>query len=258
MIHINKLGEPIPKVLSANGAIETQALCANYDADNTYFEERESKDLFKSSIYGHPDVKNSLVRIQNHKCCFCESRVTHISDGDVEHFRPKAMWLQENVDGTKSKIKPGYYFLAYDWDNLLLSCQMCNQRIKGNNFPLVNERVRTIVSHNYNIRAELPVFINPSLEDPELHITFYGDLPQGITYRGRKTIEYLYLDRPSLNEVRNEKLKDLFALREVINLMTDLESREIAKDILTRRLNEIITNNDQYVCMVKANFSDFL
>ncbi|QNL48954.1 hypothetical protein H8S90_19680 [Olivibacter sp. SDN3] len=238
--------------------METQILCANYDADNTYFDDKQSKDIFKSNVYAHQDVKSALVRIQNHKCCFCESKVTHISDGDVEHFRPKAEWSKENDNGTKTKKKPGYYFLAYEWNNLMLSCQMCNQRIKGNNFPLVNETARANVTHNYNVEAELPVFINPTLEDPELHITFYEETPQGITYRGRKTIEYLQLDRLALNEVRKEKLKDLFTLRNVVNSIVDIDSREKAVDILLRRLHEIIEKNDQYVNMVKANFSDFL
>lgn len=258
MIYINKAVADVPEVLTTQGANETHSLCTSYEADNTYFDDKKSTDIFKSGIYGHSDVKSSLIKIQNHKCCFCESKVTHVSDGDVEHFRPKAAWSRENVDGTESRVKPGYYFLAYNWENLLLSCQMCNQRIKGNKFPLINEAVRSSVTHNYNLGAERPIFINPALEDPEMHITFYEDTPLGITYRGRKTIEYLKLDRLDLNDVRKEKLKDLFALRDIVNSLPDVESRDIARDILIRRLNEIIDNNDQYVCMVKANFNDFL
>lgn len=258
MIYINKVGEPVPNVLSTNGVTETQALCANYDADNTYFNNRSSKDLFKSSIYAHDDVKDVLVRIQNHKCCFCESRVTHISDGDVEHFRPKAEWLRENVDGTKNKVKPGYYFLAYDWNNLMLSCLMCNQRIKGNNFPLLNEAHRAIVTHHYDITRELSVFINPTMEDPETHITFYENSPIGISLRGKKTIEYLNLDRFSLNEARKEKFKDLFMYKKFLDVVTNPEERDEIIEMIKKRINEIIDKNGEYVAMVKANFSDFL
>lgn len=258
MIYINKVGVPVPDVLLTAGLAESQLLCANYDADNNYFEGKKSKDLFKSNIYGHDDVKDVLVSIQNHKCCFCESRVTHISDGDVEHFRPKAEWLRENVDGTRSKVKPGYYFLAYDWSNLMLSCLMCNQRIKGNNFPLLNEEHRTLVTHTYDVSRELSVFINPTLEDPEAHITFYEDSPQGISLRGKKTVEYLELDRYSLNEARKEKFKDLFMYKKILSVVNNPEERDEIIEMIKKRINEIIDGNGEYVAMVKANFSEFL
>lgn len=258
MIYINKVGEPVPNVLSTNGVAETQALCANYDADNTYFNDRSSKDLFKSSIYAHDDVKDVLVRIQNHKCCFCESRVTHISDGDVEHFRPKAGWSNVDHRGKSILNKPGYYFLAYDWNNLMLSCLMCNQRIKRNNFPLLNEAHRTIVTHTYDVSRELSVFINPTLENPEAHITFYEDSPQGISLRGKKTVEYLELDRFSLNEARKEKFKDLFMYKKILSVVTNPEERDEIIEMIKKRINEIIDGNGEYVAMVKASFSDFL
>lgn len=258
MIYINKIGEPEPDVLLTSGVVEAQKLCANYEADNTCFDNRASKNIFKPSIYGHNDVKNALVRIQNHKCCFCESRVTHISDGDVEHFRPKAGWSKIDKEGKSVLVKPGYYFLAYDWNNLMLSCLMCNQRIKGNNFPLLNERYRTVVTHNYDVAGELAVFINPALEDPEAHITFYEESPKGISLRGKRTVEYLELDRLSLNEARKEKFKDLFVYKEILNVITDAEERDNVLGMIRKRINEIIDNNGEYVAMVKANFNEFL
>jgi hypothetical protein len=41
---------------------------------------------FKADIYGHPQVKDSLLTLQNGKCCFCEAQINHVSYGDVEHF----------------------------------------------------------------------------------------------------------------------------------------------------------------------------
>ncbi|MGA6117049.1 hypothetical protein [Sphingobacterium anhuiense] len=258
MIYIDRTEEPIPNVLLTAGVAELQILCNHYDEDNRYFENKNSSDIFKSNIYAHNDVKDVLIRTQNHKCCFCESRVTHISDGDVEHFRPKAAWSEVAVDGTLSLIKPGYYFLAYDWDNLMLSCLMCNQRIKKNNFPLLNEGFRRVVNHNYEVTRELPVFINPTLEDPEIHITFYEDSPRGISLRGQRTIEYLNLDRYSLNEARKEKLKDLFTYKDILNVIENVDERDKIIEIIKKRINEIIDKKGQYINMVKANFSEFL
>ena len=59
---------------------------------------------------------------------FCESKVSHIAYGDVEHFRPKAGYRQRPEDPL---VQPGYYWLAYEWSNLLFCCQLCNQRFKA-------------------------------------------------------------------------------------------------------------------------------
>ena len=254
MIYIDKRQSLTPDILLNEGVIEAQKLKDAYDNDNSYFDNKSSADVFKSVIYGDKEVKNKLIDIQNHKCCFCESRVTHISDGDVEHFRPKAAWL-DDVHGLK---KPGYFFLAYDWNNLLLSCQACNQRAKGNHFPILNSGIRTTISSAYDYSLEYAIFINPTNEDPEISITFFEEIPQGINYRGRKTIEYLQLDRFSLNEARKEKLKDLFALKNVVESIKNNNDREKAEEILRRRVHEILDENLQYVSMVKANFEEYV
>lgn len=258
MIYINKGNVPTPDILLTEGVHETKLLCDAYDASSAYFIGKKSADVFKSSIYGHKDVKDTLIGIQNHKCCFCESRVTHVSDGDVEHFRPKAEWLKEDALGNNTKVKPGYYYLSYDWSNLMLSCQACNQRSKGNHFPLLNEQIRVALSHHYNCLLEMPIFINPSLEDPEIHISFYNETPKGLTYRGRKTIEYLSLDRFSLDEARKEKLKDLFALKEALNVVHNFDDKERVRELLQKRVTEIVKKNLQYVAMVKSNFGEYV
>jgi hypothetical protein len=50
-------------------------------------------------------------------------------------FRPKGGWVQNDGDAL---TQPGYYWLAYEWSNLLISCQLCNQEFKKNRFPLLN------------------------------------------------------------------------------------------------------------------------
>ena len=76
------------------------------------------------------------------KCAYCEAPIRDYQHGDVEHFRPKAGVTDENgqpvclfdeqgqvqigADGEPVK-HPGYYWLAYEWTNLLPTCVKCNQ-----------------------------------------------------------------------------------------------------------------------------------
>src|SRR5215469_15345176 len=69
-----------------------------------------------------------LQRIFADKCAYCESPVGHVAYGEVNHFRPKAL-VQEDA------AFPGYYWLAYEWSNLLLACRQCALS-KRNRFPI--------------------------------------------------------------------------------------------------------------------------
>ena len=139
--------------------------------------------------------------------CICESKISHVSYGDVEHFRPKGGYRQQAGDNLS---QPGYYWLAYEWTNLFLCCQLCNQRHKRNLFPL-EKTVSRAKNHKADLSIEEPLFINPSLLDPEDYISFRRHEPYAIddNHIGNETIRALELDRSKLNE-RREKLSDLF------------------------------------------------
>jgi hypothetical protein len=127
MIRIQRPADA-PAVLKSKGKKHAAEMCARYDADPT------TDDLDpKPTIYAHETVKNALLKLQHGKCAFCECKVTHQQYGDVEHFRPKKGYKQKDGDPLG---RPGYYWLAYEWTNLLVSCQICNQKFKKNLFPL--------------------------------------------------------------------------------------------------------------------------
>ena len=174
MVYVDKTGHVIPAVLTTAGITKRDEHIADYIANEASFKlnrKKAAKFDFDKSIYGHSTVRSLLEAIQNQKCCFCESKFKHISDGDVEHFRPKAEYSQGR-ETNYPLIRPGYFWLAYDWDNLLVSCEICNRRKKGNYFPLKNP-IRRFVDHTSNIDLEEPWFINPSIIDPIYHITFH-------------------------------------------------------------------------------------
>lgn len=197
----------IPKALQQKGAPLTLKHCSSVKRRRKRYVTGLSKLSFNSGIYGCAEVKSSLKTMQHEKCCFCEAKITHISYGDVEHFRPKGGWKQDEKDNLSV---PGYYWMAYSWENLLLCCQICNQRHKKNHFPLINASKRAL-SEKDDLSAESPLFIDPTCEDPEVLIGFRGDTPYAINGNARAatSIGALGLDRTTLRERRLAVLEPL-------------------------------------------------
>lgn len=67
-------------------------------------------------------VKDQLFEETLKKCAYCESPTAVVAYGDVEHYRPKSK----------------YWWLAYNYDNYLVSCTICNQKYKKAKFPVLN------------------------------------------------------------------------------------------------------------------------
>lgn len=257
MIFIDKSGHPIPNILLVEGEAKKQEHINDFVADEANFRlnTRAVRTFpFDSSIYRHTTVKTLLETIQNQKCCFCEAKYKHITSGDVEHFRPKAGFSQGR---NENFIRPGYFWLAYDWDNLLVSCEVCNRRNKGNYFPLSNPAAR-FTNHNSDINVEHPWFINPCVIDPEEHITFHQEVPTHTSLHGEKTIEYLSLDREELNEMRLSKLNDLKSLEDCYQSSIGLPNENRIRDNFFNRLRAVLLNNGEYYSMVKSNFGAYI
>lgn len=100
MISIDK-PEESPKILRQKGKDEIDALCREYLQNKPDYESGEKKFEFKSDVYGSKTVKDALIKAQHGKCFLCESKITHISFGDVEHFRPKGGSRQNIGDAMK-------------------------------------------------------------------------------------------------------------------------------------------------------------
>lgn len=167
------------------------------------------------------------------KCVYCERRLV-LLDGVLDHFRPK-LGITSNEDepildmddeGQPSldeagfpKHHPGYYWLAYDWRNLLPCCRECNQpnragsrKIgKGNLFPVEGRHARNAKE----IADEKPLLIHPASgnpdDDPELHFKVNTNLGLlvGRTARGKACIEVFGLNhRDTLRQDRQSAIRD--------------------------------------------------
>lgn len=165
---------------------------------------------FRSAVYGSLPVREALDLAHHGKCAFCETKIQPVSTPHVEHFRPKAAYIDEDE---KVLVKPGYYWLAYSWSNLMLACPSCNGKsYKGNRFPLQFEAARALMPED-DLAIEAPLLIDPFIEDPRDFIRFNGPVAYAVAGndRGRVTIEVLGLNREHLVDGREEHLRYFFA-----------------------------------------------
>lgn len=213
MIRINRPANP-PAILSNLGRDETNKLCGTYDAKSADYDSGALKlPTADSKIYGANSVRNSLIKGQHNKCCYSEAKFNRESI-TVEHYRPKGAI---GTSGTSEKQYPGYYWLAYEWTNLLL-CKAAINSTKRDYFPLLIERDRAR-NHHDNIGLERPVIIDPASEDPRDHIRFHNEEPIGLTERGKRTVALL-LRHPELDEDRRERFQRLDLLKRLYSKLT--------------------------------------
>jgi len=239
MIRVVKPGQA-PRILRERGQRTTET---NQQA----FMNGERTFEFDSSIYGAKSVKNALIQAQQGKCAFCESQVRHIAHGDVEHYRPKGGVRQSEADPLD---QPGYFWLAYGWENLFFACQLCNQSFKKNLFPLVDP-LRRARSHLDDLAAEQPMLIHPADEEPSAFIGFRDEMafPIDDEPRARTTIEVLGLNREELAEFRLDHLAPFKLLREALPLLP-ADSAE-ARDIQAL-FEQAVLPSAQYSSMIRA------
>ena len=153
-------------------------------------------------------VRGVIWKMHNGRCCYCERYRDETRESDVEHFRPKTA-----VSGTPT-LKPGYWWLAYEWSNLLFACKTCNQKFKGTKFPITGKRAR---KKSDSLAKESPLLIDAVKENPEDFLDYDFTRPKMIVphgkspnlHRGNKTIEICGLDRDELNRQRYTAKKDL-------------------------------------------------
>lgn len=213
-----------------------------------------SEDDISDSIYGHADVKKALTDLQKGICCYCESHYDVTGYGEVEHFRPKGGWKQDKED--KKLHHPGYYWLAYKWENLMYACKKCNLTYKKNFFPL-EEPDKRFKEDTLDISLEKPLLINPYEEQhPENHMTFDGPVIRALSEEGTASIIYYGLDRVALEEERRKIFNPLNALAKAAKLLQGKDKEETV-DELKKCLNDLITSG-QYTMMLKCNFGEYV
>lgn len=210
-----------------------------------YLAEHDELPKTKSfKVYSSAPAKALLIAMFKGKCAYCEVYTAAGFDGDVEHYRPKG----GVTDADKAHVRhPGYWWLAMAWDNLVLSCQHCNQsrrqlihqpgqdeaaiarellekRLrttgKKNRFPVVGNV--WVTDHEAKLSGEAPLLVDPTVDSPE--DLFEWEFERSIStvkakdgdLRAAETIEILGLNRRNLTEARVAVLDQFRAKRRTI------------------------------------------
>ncbi|MEN9867087.1 MAG: hypothetical protein RL748_2677 [Pseudomonadota bacterium] len=171
------------------------------------------REPVSDDIKGYDIARDELFSQQKMKCCYCEYKPRKPFN-PVEHYRPKA----EAKRKPGSTDRHGYWWLAWNWDNLLFSCQICNSSAKGSHFPLAHGST-ALQAEEMPPGKEQPLLLNPRLDNPVLHLQFiWQDAktdpegwyvhPLNASERGEKTIEIMKLNAPAHLDARTDYLSN--------------------------------------------------
>jgi hypothetical protein len=217
-------------------------------------------------------TKDQLLIETHNKCAYCESDITTVSYGDVEHYRPKSV----------------YWWLAYVYDNYLASCAICNQRFKGVKFeflgPVITPPSVLATSTDEDLeelakilipdpldadavaifedlhRTEGPLIPNPYIDDPEpmfVWEVFEGteevEVVPNMAFANSDQIvdacERIYgINRPQLKRRRFQRYRFYDTIRRMLNDMpAGAPSRADAEDLLA----SFSKSNSEYAAMIR-------
>jgi hypothetical protein len=208
---------------------------------------------FNSKIW--TDLKDGMKKnLFHNRCAYCEAPLTGFF-GDAEHHRPKGRVSETNEEGMSIAKRailqvgdeqievehPGYFWLAYNWQNLIPSCQWCNQGGgKVDQYPIDKMHVvmRLIEAADaaalqHSIRStkwpssyylgpsdldlhESPLLLNPlnpeSAREPLKHLRFgvHGEIVAAADSQiGARTIKILRLDDGERTTAREKAQRNI-------------------------------------------------
>lgn len=209
MRKLNKLDKP--QILVDNAVLWTQEYC-----DCLKEGKIPSKEI--ATRYNEESIKATLEKETYEKCAYCESKIKHISYGDIEHILPK------NKDA-----RPDLYV---EWSNLTLACEQCNRSGKRKYYSL-----------------ELPL-INPYIDEPDEHLIDMGPIimPFIGDDRAYVTREVLKLNRPALVERRNERI---MSVEKLLNAWKK-EKQVSMKNIIEEQLHDEYAADKEFSSTIKS------
>lgn len=175
MIELIKINKPLS--LINNGVSWTKDLMDEFLLTGVINQTKQGR-------YSRQDIKDAVKLETNEKCAYCESKVTHIYPGDIEHIIPKSIYPR----------------LTFTWSNLTFGCYWCNNKKR-------------------NFLSKGCMLLNPYKDITKNHLRAFGPLLLHVngSKRGEITWRKLELNRVELREKRQEKIEELQLLIDKLN-----------------------------------------
>ncbi|HEX3526538.1 MAG TPA: hypothetical protein VH988_05685 [Thermoanaerobaculia bacterium] len=261
----------VTKVTKAEQELE-RAIAFFMDPNRFSNEKKLTRDTFTFAVYKDPEIQEKLAAVFGTKCAYCETDFGPVTPKDIEHFRPKS-----EITAGRTTLIPGYFWLAGEWDNLLVSCPDCNRGRKHEvpgqpekttlgketQFPLSDEQHRARNRAPLVNEETVRLLLNPCGNDePEKHLMFddqglihprpdANNVPSGA---GTMSIAVYALRRKPLVENRLKELNRFRLLFENLNHLVknhnDLRSLGASQAMLD--------NNGAQIARVKSAMVEML
>jgi hypothetical protein len=214
MIHLPLTPDELRRRISSSNASWLNRAATEAAGDTAAGRHVSEKSLWS-------EIKPLLVEHQRQKCAYCERKLgTAGIEWDVEHFRPKGrvdVWQSPSklVRRSGRANDRGYFRLAFEPHNYLVSCKPCNTNHKRNYFPIAAHKRALRSTAAEVLRREQAYLLHPldgGDAQPETLIGFHGTLARPVAtdeagrLRAKVTIELLALNRPDLDSARAEAI----------------------------------------------------
>lgn len=267
----------------------------------------------KITGYNHKDIRDKLLLlyqcgdvyefnikfINDCKCAYCETKISRAAFTErIDHYRPKdtiriidaiSIYQIENDKPYNRKLiqvlnksrKPhrGYFWLGYEWTNLLPTCSQCNLK-KSNIFPLENEENRIsddldverifvndmfdfkyFKGNSIKLKSEEPLLLNPELDKVEKHLLFHGNGEvEGLTKKGKVSIAVYDLNRIGLISARRKLIHSIKT--ELIYALIDWANyNKPIQDFFNKYINDLDQSYKEYSRLgyfIKHKFNQFI
>lgn len=167
------------------------------------------------SAYRDSEIKELLRAETADKCAYCESKVTHVDYGDVEHIIPKS-------------VRPD---LRFAYENLTFACGICNTK-------------------KSDYHSDTCPLLNPFVDDPNEHLIAVGPmvLRMANSDRGMVTEKRLDLNRAKLLERRKERIEGIAAL---IDQVARTQSDEI-RSVLLEQIKDECSDEREFAFVIRS------
>lgn len=235
----------------------------------------KDKDLIKSDIYRGKYLKTDgskgdavvekLDEIYHGKCAYCEERTSIY----IEHYRPKGRVIKTNHGG--------YYWLCYEWTNLLPTCHECNKigGGKADQFPVKNKHFTfkdcntnqkldaAKVKATYLNQHEAPFLLHPEIDEPKSFLAFEietnrkGILMVGLdgsNGRGFSTVNICNLNRTPLLLNRLDYIND-FVSNSIKKILGKYSKGSISKETFKSKMKEFFEDLDKEKAVTTKTFT---